>query len=185
MGNKEKLINGEAATKHNMSEEEIVEARSWLKDKGLIDGMAAWGGEIIRASITNRAIELYDRETSLRAKFGPQKPQNPVTFQNTINQQGTMVLNQGENQKFSINVGFGPEEVLRLATALRAAGQDELATEVEEAKGDNSKLRATLGRILEWLGEVATGAVTQQVTPENIASVAHAAMGTLSTVGLN
>lgn len=162
-----------------MGSDNFVEATRWLAGKNLIVGHESFGGGLTRPHITERGIELYDRNQTLIEEFGPreQTPDAPTghTFHTTINQTGGQLqMTQGHGNTMEMTVSLDEQRIADLIKALAEAGESDLSAAVDEAQGDPNKLRAVLTRIGDWFSNVSSGAAANAITPANVAKVAAA-----------
>ena len=57
-----------------LTTDEVNQASDWLKDQGLIEGQAVWGGGIPRPSLTGLGEAAAESKRSLRQQFSIDTP---------------------------------------------------------------------------------------------------------------
>jgi len=60
-----------------LTTDEVNQASDWLKDQGLIEGQAVWGGGIPRPSLTSLGEGVAESKRSLREQFSLDTPSDP------------------------------------------------------------------------------------------------------------
>lgn len=134
---------------NTISNETLLDALGYLKDKELIKGTSAWGGEFLRVGLTVQGRDHLEREKSL-------SDDDTFAQANTYNFNAQTNFQQGNHNVQNVQVGVSDEKVQAIIDALRADNEVELAediqTEVVQAKQP--------GKIIGFMGKLITAAAT-------------------------
>ncbi|MCZ4519448.1 serine recombinase [Rhodococcus ruber] len=172
-----------------MTEDEVADATNYLKAEKQIDGPQAWGGGVIRPSITSTGEK--QAATGMSVRPGTERPANVTGITNNFNitTHGTanLAVNSSDFTQ-TITVGEKSQNIVNVADALDqyAAQEPPNATDVRRVASDlrsaasdpdanKVSLRGLLGSAIAAVAIAASTEVGQQVT--------ELAVGTLQSLG--
>lgn len=160
------------------TEDEINQASRDLKEKGLIEGVGAWGAGIIRPTVTaagKSVVEDYD--SSIRAyetQGHAPKGQTAAIHIESSTISGQLVI--GNENQISQNHGAGTAELAELVVAVLQAAKDtseearvgkliaQLQLEADEDTPEATFIDKTVDRLEDAAAKTTSSALTHAVT---------------------
>lgn len=118
---------------------------AWLKDRGFIDGVAAYGGALLLIKTTTKGQDTIEYGRHVRDSEDPQL--QPAVAINNTTTSGSINQQVGNNNEQSIRIGITPNDVAKLMRELAAGGRQDLADEVDAATA-GGRNPGGIGRVL-------------------------------------
>lgn len=129
-----------------LTQQEVAAASDWLKEQGYISGPGAWGGGVVRPSITPKGEALADAGRSVRGGDSRAEPQEAAAIR-ISNSANIAIHSPAAQQSYSASMQL--EKVATVAAALeRAARVPKVSPETAgEAERTAAEIRAEVSRL--------------------------------------